>query len=958
MKKFQSIFTAAVLVVGTLHATEIEVTGSRKVSVGKLQNGALLHRNRGYAYTKLPKAVHGRAYTLHDHKATSQLQVTVKQGGELMLCLFDKLDPEEVVTGMKWAEFGTAGSTAGGEVVTLYRTTVTSGQAFTLKAADKWGAILVVDKIGGLKAGPIATATAKSAPVNSGERPKERDDEYVHLLAELKNKGWHNKVAKQTLRPESLILSGDRDPTDVVLRRTEALLNHLIGLDNAPSLDAEAKQLATLKEQVTKVPVTDTKARNTIYEQVCVLRRKIAFANPLLKGLDQLIFLTHHMAYYGHICDQYIGHNQKVGGGFYLLDKPFSDQPEVKDMLEGVTVDSGRMKGKALEGGSFISLELSFDGNTALFAWTQAAAPPGIHSKWPTIRKDCYHELWTEDAAFHIFSLDLKTRRLTQLTDGQHNDFDPCFLPNGRIAFISERRGGYGRCHPRPVPTYTLYSMRPDGSDIICLSYHETNEWHPSVDNDGMILYSRWDYVDRDSDVAHHIWLTYPDGRDPRSYHGNYPKRRNSRPWAEQSARAIPGSPRYIAVSTAHHGQNYGPLIQIDHQVPDDGACSQVKRITPEAPFPESERGKRDPKARRYGTPWPLSEDFYLCVYDGAGHHFGLYLVDSFGNRELLHRDPTVPCLDPIPLRPRPVPPNIPAKTTQAAEDRRGKDFPATISVVNVYDAELPWPEGTKIKALRIVELFAKTAPMNGDPRIGIAAQSLARGVLGTVPVESDGSAYFEAPLGVPIYFQALDERGLAVQTMRSATYVHQGEQMTCQGCHEPKHRAIPPRTTVPLAMRRAPSKIVPEMSGSYPVSFPVLVQPMLDKKCVACHAKEKKAGELSGTKFSGHGWSQAYAALGKFAWFKQGGNGAIRGNKTSYSIPGQVGARASKLFAILEKGHYDVKLTPEELRRITLWMDCNSNFYGAYYNTADQARGKIIIPKLSDQFRGKVAGR
>ena len=807
---------------------------------------------------------------------------------------------------------------------------------------------------------PVAVDRTPIAIDPLTELANDYNREYSHIAAEIGNKGWHKKVAHQTLRPESLILDADNDPADVVLRRTRALLDHLQGLKNAPNLDAEAKQLATLEAEVAKVSVSDSKARYALYEQICNLRRKIAFANPLLKGMDQIAFLTHHMAYYGHICDQYIGHNQKPGGRLYVLDKPFGEKPEVKDLLDGVVVSNGRLKGKQLEGGSFLSLELSFDGRTALFAWTQATAPADLHGKWPTIRKDCYNELWTEDAAFHIFSFDLKTKRLTQLTDGKHNDFDPCFLPNGRIAFISERRGGYGRCHPRPVPTYTLYSMRADGSDIIPLSYHETNEWHPSVDNAGMIVYSRWDYVDRDSDAAHHIWLAYPDGRDPRSYHGNYPISRNSRPWAEQSCRAIPGSHRYIAVATAHHGQNYGPLIQIDHQVPDDRAYSQVKRITPETPFPESERRKRDPKAQRYSTPWPLSEDFYLCVYDGGGKHFGLYLVDSFGNRELLHRDPNVPCLDPIPVRARPVPPNILAKTKQAAEDRTDNDDPrATVSVVNVYDADQPWPEGTKIESLRIVELFPKTTPMRDSPRIGVASQSLARGVLGTVPVESDGSVYFETPVGLPFYFQALDERGLAVQTMRSATYVHRGEQMTCQGCHEPKHRAmaprptvsLAPRPTVPLAMRREPSKIVPEMSGSNPVSFPILVQGVLDKKCVACHEKEEKAPSLSGEKFTSNGWSQSYAALHQFGWYKQGGNGAIRGNKTSYSIPGQIGARASKLFALLEKGHHDVKLTPEELRRITLWIDCNSNFYGAYYKTGDQARGKLVIPKVSDQY-------
>ncbi|MDP6543436.1 MAG: hypothetical protein QGH60_05550 [Phycisphaerae bacterium] len=785
----------------------------------------------------------------------------------------------------------------------------------------------------------------------------ERQREYDSLKRDTSNRKWFDKVARQTLRPESLIIESDRDPADVVLRRTEALLKHLGGLNKAPNLDAEAKQLTALKEKVAKIPVRDIKARYECYEDLCKLRRKTAFTNPLL-NFDKITFLTHNMAYYGHICDQYIGHNQRPGGGLYVLQDPFSDKPKVQNLLDGVTVLNGPMKGKGLTGGSFISLELSFDAKTMLFAWTLGLAPKGLHKKWPVIKTDCYKELWKPEAAFHIFSFDLKTRRLVQLTEGRHNDFDPCFLPSGRIVFISERRGGYGRCHPRPVPTYTLYSMKADGSDIIPLSYHETNEWHPSVGNDGMIIYSRWDYVDRDSDVAHHIWVTYPDGRDPRNYHGNYPRRRESRPWAEQSMRAVPGSKRFIGLATAHHGQNYGPLIRIDHQVPDDGACSQVRRITPETPFPESERGKRDPAAQRYSTPWPLNEDFYLCVYDSQGKHFRVCLVDSFGNRELLYCDERIPCLDPIPLRRRPTPPVLRSRTTAAIEDRKGNgDSKATIFVLNVYDAELPLPKDTTIKELRIIQLFPKTTPLIDSPRIGVAAQSLARGVIGTVPVESDGSAYFEAPVGVPFYFQILDENGCAVQTMRSDTYLHRGEQLACQGCHEPKMLAHSNRRRNPIALKRAASKITPEMSGSNPVSFPILLQPVLDKKCIPCHTKEKAKGkkktpDLRGDKFVGNGWSQAYSTLSRYSWSKAGGNGAIRQNKTSFSIPGQVGAQGSKLYKMLKKGHNKVKLKPDQLRRITLWLDCNSVFYGSYHETKRQARGEVVVPKASDQYK------
>ena len=145
-------------------------------------------------------------------------------------------------------------------------------------------------------------------------------------------------------------------------------------------------------------------------------------------------------------------------------------------------------------------------------------------------------------------------------------------LPNGRVMFISERRGGFGRCHGRPVPTYTLHSMQPDGSDITCLSFHDTNEWQPSVTHDGMVIYTRWDYVDRGDCIAHHPWITYPDGRDPRALHGNYPTLRGVRPDMEMDIRAIPGSQKFVATAAQHHGQAYGSLVVFDPRIPDDGA--------------------------------------------------------------------------------------------------------------------------------------------------------------------------------------------------------------------------------------------------------------------------------------------------------------------------------------------------------------------------------------------------
>jgi hypothetical protein len=796
---------------------------------------------------------------------------------------------------------------------------------------------------------------------------QETEIEYAYLQKQIEfyeKNDMPPALIEQSLNNQALIHKSDRDPLDILLRRTNALLSHLQNLNGAPDVQKQARALAMLKNKADNISPKDTSLRKGLFSQLISLRRQIAFKNPLL-DFDSLIFLTHHKARYDHMCDQYFGFHANPGGGLYVIDDLFSDTPHVRNILENATVGNGRLKGKPLQDGSFISLELDYDAETIYFAWTEALEADAPYAgdtggKWTC--QDLFDErgvlsYWNLQSTYHIFKINRDGTGLTQLTDGPWNDFDPCVLPNGRLVFNSERRGGYLRCGARPDPTYTLQAMMPDGSDIIPLSYHETHEWHPSVANDGRIVYTRWDYVDRDSDIAHHIWFCYPDGRDPRSSHGNYPEKRESRPWMEMSIRAIPGSQKFVAVSTPHHGQAYGSMVLLDQQLEEDGAMSQIKRITPDAFFPEAEmapgvphpKGKHSPLGEVYGTPWPLSEDFYICVYDPEQKNHGLTLLDSFGNRILLYRDEAVPCLDPIPLAQRKRPPVIPSQTTEALADRRpgSDDSTATISVMNVYDADQPWPEGTEIKALRIVQLFPKTTRQAAIPKIGAGDQSLARGVLGTVPVEDDGSAYFEAPAGLPIYFQALDEKGMAVHTMRSLTYVHRGEKLTCQGCHEDKNRSVANQVkAMPKALKRTVSKIQPDVEGSWPLSFARLVQPVIDKKCAGCHAENIKAPKLI-TDLDEYGWTQAYHSLAPYAWYKIGGNGAIATNETSYSIPGQVGAQASKLYHILNEEHHDLKLSEEEMYRFTLWLDCNSTFYGAYHNIAEQSRGERIVPFL-----------
>ena len=506
--------------------------------------------------------------------------------------------------------------------------------------------------------------------------------------------------------------------------------------------------------------------------------------------------------------------------------------------------------------------------------------------------------------------------------------------------------------------------MKADGSDIRCLSFHETNEWHPSVTNDGRIIYTRWDYIDRHGCTAHLPWITTLDGRDSRAVHGNFAPR-NSRPDMELDIRTIPGSHKFVATAAPHHGQAFGSLVLIDPHVEDDDAMAPVKRITPEIGFPESQGG-----AQVYGTAWALSEDYYLCVYDvtmtprmgrqGGQHlrgNYGIYLIDSFGNKELIYRDRAVACQSPMPLRPRFQPPVSPIMTLATENDPEigrtvaGSKQPAegTIAVINVYDSVKPWPEGTQIKALRVLQVLPMSVPSGGPPheiglRLPSAGDSVvpARYVLGTVPVEADGSAHFTVPAHKEMFFQALDERGLAVQSMRSATYLQAGERLVCQGCHDRRHRVPQVRTDIPLALRREPSRLKADVDGSNPFSYPRLVQPVLDRHCVECHAeKADKAPNLAREPIQKKWYASYVSLVPKFAFNNYGS-----GYRTT---PGRFGAHASKLLKILDDGHYDVKLSEEEMHRITLWLDCSSIFYGVYEKEGGEAQllGKVVGPTL-----------
>jgi DNA-binding beta-propeller fold protein YncE/mono/diheme cytochrome c family protein len=671
--------------------------------------------------------------------------------------------------------------------------------------------------------------------------------------------------------------------------------------------------------------------------QIPSASKGLDLTDPKLAQLDKILFIKRDYipsddnGQGAHICDQYHGFNDQKNGGLYILESVLSGNPTVKDVLANSTCANGPHQGKKLQGGGFLSPELSYDGKQILFAYSDVSGSG-----------------WSEGSVHHIFKVNVDGTGLTQLTQGKNNDFDPMFLPDGRIVFVSDRRGGYGRCHPRQVPVYTLHIMNADGTGIEKLSLHETNEWQPSVDRNGLVIYTRWDYVDRGSNQVHHPWVTTPDGLDARATVSNFVPRVGIVPRAVMNIRDIPGTNKIVGTAAAHHHQAYGSIVVMDNDIEDDDEMGQYTVITKDAAFPESTTGTNND--HKYATPWPIDEHRFLVVHDPnansaglTGKRYGIYLIDDQGGKKLLYKDSAHSCLDPIPLAPRTTPRAIPMSRSGKPTDM------VDVNLLNVYDSTLPMPSGVEIKALRVVQMYPKSTSNTINPRLGHGAiqynDQNGRGSLGTVPVEADGSAHFLMPPGKPVFFQALDADGTAVQSMMSVTYGVPGQtRLTCQGCHERRYRAPAARAQMPTAFRRAASTLTPDAAGSAPLSYPLLIQPILDKNCVSCHGTAKP-GDLSKGNYSSNGdkFYTSYVNLKPYLYYYTGDYawGPV------VTQPGKFGARASKLYSLLKAGHQGVKLSDADLRSIVLWLDLNSDMYSDDIQRDAQASGQAVKPSL-----------
>lgn len=544
----------------------------------------------------------------------------------------------------------------------------------------------------------------------------------------------------------------------------------------------------------------------------------------------------------------------------------------------------------------------------------------------------------SQDEYYRIWELDLESGNKRRISaDGPFHDFWPTELPDGDLTFISTRCKKKFICW-RPQ-AFVLHRMSKSGEDIRELSFANLTEFAPSIADDGRIVWTRSEYVDKGADYGHTLWTIRNDGTSPELVFGNT----INLPQGYANGRFVPDTTDVSCVLISHFGDLNGPVALLDtSKGPHDPDA--IRSITPEVPWPGFWA-----RTETFREPFPINRNVLLVAH-APFDRFGIYLIDRFGNRELLTIDPSIDTICPQPFGVREQPPVVESPPDPELERLNMGRF----SVANVYRGLEGQVETGAARYLRVCQEMPTPLQKQSDgtyradhePFMEFYASPVdvlqgafrwssyvAKGVLGTVEVAEDGSVDFLVPSGKVLFFQLLDENFNEIQRMRSVVQLQAGEKRSCIGCHE--NRLSAPEGGLTAASGRPSQTLVPPPWGEGPFWYEKVVQPVLDRRCVECHTLETMADnprqlDLTGT-LDEHKIPASYRSLiqsGDVHYFDY----TWGGGKTTKADPYTFGTALSSLWEVLkDERHSSVKLTPEEEQAIKCWIDLNVPLWGDY---------------------------
>jgi len=699
-------------------------------------------------------------------------------------------------------------------------------------------------------------------------------------------------------------------------------------------------------------------------------------------GFKDILLVKRYALNISHV---YVYHVEgyRPGGGLYIYSVD-NDGGKVKCIFDA-------------KEGMITTADLSYDGKEVVFALKQG----GMQRCRPIAHAfDIPRDVPKNN--YQIFRINIDGSGLKQLTGDKSNNLDPCWLPDGGIAFISDRKPAYAYCYVVTSPV--VYRMDRDGNKQKRLSANYLMDFTPSVSNDGRIVYTRWEYVDRAACPIQSLWTMNPDGTGLAGLYGN----RVLAPGTFMDAQPIPGAKTLIATATNHNGPCRGGIVLID---PAKGANSldALTNLTPEVDLYRGSgvygNGLRGP----YEKPMPVGKGQYLVSNGGR-----VELRDfNYNVVPLVKTDDHMGYYSPQPVVATKTPPLIVGtpmdRNVDLPQDGSVSGNWATVFMQDVYNGLEPQVKRGVIKQVAVVQELEKGthtpqdnfSPYTGRkrkiaafgfqfPLVSCGATYAAKKLWGFADVDKDGRASFQVPSEVPIYFLALDAEGRAVQRMRSFTHFMPGEKQGCVGCHADRN-SVAPRLGTKKRIRKVPQKLIVPAWGVKGFSYAEVVQPVFDKHCVKCHDERKRPAkvDLSGDRTDFFNVSYDVLArtgtMGVRRWHlhnspKGPRNDGFRGmspyvewiwsingagHNTLEIAPYRWGSPASKLAKIIRTGHPNKKGKPRvnvpdaDRRRVYLWIDLNVPYYGTSSSNHKKHIGsRRMYPPNLDSTLKEVAAR
>jgi formylglycine-generating enzyme required for sulfatase activity len=584
-----------------------------------------------------------------------------------------------------------------------------------------------------------------------------------------------------------------------------------------------------------------------------------------------------------------------------------------------------------------------------------------------------------------VFEIGLDGNGLRELTPNNQTDiqwFDPCYLAEDGVILSFSTAGLQGvPCVAGSQKVASLYRVDTNKNIVRQLTFEQDSGWHPRLLNDGRVMYLRWQYTETPHYFDRMLFTMSPDGRQQKALWGSGA----FFPTAYKQARPVLTHPSMVlGVVSGHHSlPEAGRLMLVDPNLgthypfrydpktKEWGKPGTHSNIYPRV-YPKEITGcvqeipgwNRDVIGNVYDNqggdckytfafPFPLNEKYFLTNMrlDHKGT-WGLWLVDKFDNMVKLYDLPDAGLFEPIPLIPRTRPRAIPDLTLPDTKE-------GTMFITDIYHGRgLPNIPHGKAKSLRIFSYHFAYWGTGNYTAVGEYSGYDIKRILGTVPIEEDGSACFKVPANTPISMQVLDEDGAAIQIMQSWTIAMPGENVSCVGCHEQTNEVTPSKSTI--ASRKPPREITEWFGKPRPFAFQTEVQPVLDQYCAGCHndTNKKETGILSFIPNGAGDWrkDQSYQSLHPFV--RRPGTE----NDIATKRPMDFHAGTSELIQRLRRGHYGVKLDREAWERLYTWIDLNAPYRGSWNSPKNETR-RLELQKLyagtddnpEDEFRNSI---